>query len=505
MYIEPNSTIRLCNNVPLDNTYKHSICFASQSAQNSYFASKTKYTFSRQSYQRVIKGKMRIECSADSIYDCNYMTFNNTNFGSKWFYAFITGIEYVNNATSEVSFEIDSLQTYYFDTDLLACYVEREHSATDAIGDNLVAENIGTPELCVMNVWTRYWSNDSSDPTKRWKCAIQVIPSLIGSAVEMGDPFYYGHNQIYPNTQEVDVTALDLTNLNAWIRAVDTVSTICGGYYFPAEFGDTIAPIAINDLNTNGITRPTSYIKYDSTGALPTEYIPKNKKLFTYPYTKLIVASTSGGSAEYKWEDTREGYVKFNLHHNHLNTAACELRPTNYFRNPQSRMNTVSIEEFPQVKFSDTPNLNFGNIYNALTAFITQSPIAENSAEDVSFGNIPSLVSSKPSGKTTVTNGNLDLKYNSFGFVFYQMGVRAQDAEVIDNYFSMFGYATKKIKVPNRDVRPHWCYTKTRDCVVKSNAPADDVRKICQIYDNGITFWKNPSEVGNYSLDNSVS
>ena len=68
----------------------------------------------------------------------------------------------------------------------------------------------------------------------------------------------------------------------------------------------------------------------------------------------------------------------------------------------------------------------------------------------------------------------------------------------------MFGYATKKIKVPNRNVRPHWCYTKTRDCVVKANAPADDVRKICQIYDNGITFWKNPSEVGNYSLDNSV-
>ena len=33
----------------------------------------------------------------------------------------------------------------------------------------------------------------------------------------------------------------------------------------------------------------------------------------------------------------------------------------------------------------------------------------------------------------------------------------------------------------------------------------DDVRKICSIYDSGITFWKNPSEVGNYSLDNSLA
>ena len=44
----------------------------------------------------------------------------------------------------------------------------------------------------------------------------------------------------------------------------------------------------------------------------------------------------------------------------------------------------------------------------------------------------------------------------------------------------------------------------TNGCVLKGNAPADDIRKICSIYDDGITFWKNPSEVGNYSLDNSL-
>ena len=33
---------------------------------------------------------------------------------------------------------------------------------------------------------------------------------------------------------------------------------------------------------------------------------------------------------------------------------------------------------------------------------------------------------------------------------------------------------------------------------------SDDMSKICSIYDNGITWWKNGSEVGNYSLNNTV-
>ena len=67
----------------------------------------------------------------------------------------------------------------------------------------------------------------------------------------------------------------------------------------------------------------------------------------------------------------------------------------------------------------------------------------------------------------------------------------------------MYGYATKKIKVPNTNVRENWTYTKTKNCVVKSNAPADDVKKICSIYDKGITFWRNPANVGNYNLSNN--
>ena len=38
-------------------------------------------------------------------------------------------------------FEIDVLQTWYFDYEYRMCYIERAHSLTDEIGDNIVAES----------------------------------------------------------------------------------------------------------------------------------------------------------------------------------------------------------------------------------------------------------------------------------------------------------------------------------------------------------------------------
>ena len=75
---------------------------------------------------------------------------------------------------------------------------------------------------------------------------------------------------------------------------------------------------------------------------------------------------------------------------------------------------------------------------------------------------------------------------------------------MIDDYFSMFGYSVRRIKKPNRFTRPHWNYVKTIGATITGSVPADDMRKICQIYDAGITFWKRGSEVGRYDLDNSV-
>ena len=142
MYIQPNTTIILLKGVPLDNTYSDTIYFNSLSEQETHFKGYTSKVFGSNSYQRINRGKIRLEVKADSIYSYNYLMFKNTAYGNKWFYAFINSVEYVNDVTSEITFEIDVIQTWFFECILEASYVERETSSTDNIGENIAPEPV---------------------------------------------------------------------------------------------------------------------------------------------------------------------------------------------------------------------------------------------------------------------------------------------------------------------------------------------------------------------------
>lgn len=145
MVIAPNTDIILLRNVPLDNTYTDTLYFSNATEQFNHFyytSTYAKKVFANNTYQRINSGVMRLEVSADEIYNYNYMMFRNTNYGSKWFYAFITSVEYHNNAVAEIRYEIDVMQTYFFDYELEQCYVDRETSATDNVGENILDEPI---------------------------------------------------------------------------------------------------------------------------------------------------------------------------------------------------------------------------------------------------------------------------------------------------------------------------------------------------------------------------
>lgn len=88
--------------------------------------------------------------------------------------------------------------------------------------------------------------------------------------------------------------------------------------------------------------------------------------------------------------------------------------------------------------------------------------------------------------------------------IAYRMGIKPEYAATIDSYFDRYGYQCNETKIPNRNVRPHWTYTKTVGCTINARCPSDDEETICQIYNKGVTFWRVGSEVGDYSLDNSV-
>lgn len=159
MNIEPNTTIYLMRGVPLDAGYTDTIYFATAEKQKEYFDTfiTAALTFVNQTYQRVSVNRCRLQVSADSIYNVNYMAFQNTAYGTKWFYAFVTNVEYINNAVSEITYVLDVMQTYAFDYVLKQSFVDREHSATDVAGDNILAEPFDVGDYVVEDWQTDPW------------------------------------------------------------------------------------------------------------------------------------------------------------------------------------------------------------------------------------------------------------------------------------------------------------------------------------------------------------
>ena len=77
-------------------------------------------------------------------------------------------------------------------------------------------------------------------------------------------------------------------------------------------------------------------------------------------------------------------------------------------------------------------------------------------------------------------------------------------AQIIDDYFDLVGYKTCRVKVPNTAHRAEWWYTKTINVNIVGNVPNDDMNKIKDAYNNGLTFWRNPANFLNYSLSNGI-
>ncbi len=113
--VRPESTLYCLKNIPLDNTYQNTIAFNNLTAQRQYFSRHVKYTFNEMTYIRQNGNTIRVEKTADDMLDVNYLMFQNSAYGSKWFYAFVTQINYINDVTTELIYEIDVMQTWFFD------------------------------------------------------------------------------------------------------------------------------------------------------------------------------------------------------------------------------------------------------------------------------------------------------------------------------------------------------------------------------------------------------
>jgi hypothetical protein len=157
------TNIRLLSGVPFSNDYKHSRWFDTSSAQESYFLGKTVvHSMTENTFQK-IEGKnfISVKQNIDALWGVNYVMFQNTSYNVKWFYGFVTKLEYKNATTTYVHFEIDVLQTWMFTMNFKPSYVVREHCT--------LWEADGTPVINTVDEGLNYGTTYETVNVLNWK------------------------------------------------------------------------------------------------------------------------------------------------------------------------------------------------------------------------------------------------------------------------------------------------------------------------------------------------
>ena len=89
-------------------------------------------------------------------------------------------------------------------------------------------------------------------------------------------------------------------------------------------------------------------------------------------------------------------------------------------------------------------------------------------------------------------------------FKAYKQCIDRPHAKSIDDFFTMFGYKVNRVDRPNMNIRPYWTYIKTVGCIVNGEMPADYMRMIESRFNAGVRFWKDITQVGNFTLNNAA-
>lgn len=520
MYIEPDSTIKVLKNCPLDTTYDHTIYFddGDYDGQRNYFEGLTKYTFDRQSYQRVNRGTMRVQRKADDLYDCNYLMFQNTAFGNKWFYAFVKSVEYVNNITSEITYEIDPMQTWFFDYTLGECFVEREHTVTDVVGEHTVPE-----DLEIGSYITTAENKELIDELDIVMLATQQCPQTTQFEYIFNRPSIvsgYPMNLYWTVIEGLTDDSLFLVNkiCEQYTREgpIDGVVAI---FTIPHTFSNTV------QIVERTVYPPEITLSVDSV---------KNNKLKTHPYTCLAI-NTLSESSVLKYENF-DASPSLGMLYGFNIDGRINVYPRNYEGLSQNYEYCLTIKDFPECPWvtegfqawyaQNKARLATGTIgevkrgwntsllYHQLGRNMLVRPLTagmgvargldragdgvSNSVREILTHQVmPDYLHGSIAGADILTISGKN------GVYMKCKSLKPEYVRIIDNYFTMFGYKINTVKVPNRAARPHWTYVKTIACVLHGSVPSDDLNKIAEIYDSGITFWRDGNEIGNYSLDNS--
>lgn len=546
MAVTPNTDLYLLK-CPLELDERNQLNFSNATAQYNYFSSLPKIEAENFTYQRK-DSVIRFPAHIDSLLDYTYVMYRNNNYTNKWFYAYITSMDYINDNMTAITIKTDTWQTWCFDITLKKSFVEREHVSDDTIGKHTVPEGLNYGDY-ICNAETVYTMGSGYDgdvvSPKVYVCiqtthnfGVSTTNEKIYNGIFQG-AFVYAFKYNLSGLQDLQTVLMNLD-------ALGKGDTVVSMFLVPTDIATwTSVTIPLKDSNGNQTGTVTGYVPTASwtpklmqlinltINTTIDSYTPKNKKLFVAPYNYIQVSNHAGGASEYNYEDfTSPSAPKFNVYGAFSQGCSVICTPQDYRKTSQT--GTIAFVDFgvvgakyPQLSWlsdyylnwqaQNGVNLAVQATQSALMFGLSTTGIAtgRNTEAGYSINNlledVTSIALQDRQAKLVPDNikgnpsaGDVIFSMNQYGFSFRKMSIKSEYAKIIDEYFSMFGYKVNECKVPQYTSRSKWNYVKTKGCNIEADIPQNDLQSIKDMFNAGVTFWHNASYFLDYSQTNNI-
>jgi len=535
MIVVPDSDIILIKS-PLKLDNYNQITFSDSTAQYNYFYNLSHLEYDECTYQRkdgVIRYATGDNLRYEDLLQYNYCMYKNDSYKDKWFYAFIIDINYINDGMTEVTIETDVFQTWQFDITYMNSFIEREHVSNDTIGVNTIPENLETGEFTNHDDKTKFGIGSchavvctSEDPFRQGASypynVVNSIPSGLHYFVvgDLGTSInFIGWLTYWASNKS------DLSLIQSIFMVPDSMtgytSDSSSSYWSWAVVDGGLQNAPYHKLSTN-ITG--SFNLGDTTISKPYNnidgYVPRNNKMFVYPYNFMMVDNHGGVCEEFRYEDFTSQNCIFTTKGDI--TPGCSIRtiPRNYKHIDYNYSEGINALKLPigswqgdvYTNWLTQNSVNIGVNVATSTAGIISGVATGNIASGVSgvlgiastlgsiyeHSRIPNQVfGNQNSGDVTYSDGEST-------FTIYRRTIKYEYAKIIDDYFSMYGYKVNKLATPNIHKRSNWDFIKCIDVNLEGNIPEKDLEKIRNLFNNGCTFWHTTSNYLDYSQTNSI-
>ena len=546
-----NSEIILCRNIKMDKNYNNVLDYTEEEmvalCRQNAVATANDYSFIR------TNGNIFAGFTYNQCLQANYIAFQNKDYSNKWFFAWIDEVIYRGDKNNELRYTIDAWSTWFNRVTTKKCYINRQHVNDDTIGANTIDENLRVSEVVQEGgaiedlslseyFWvaiTTAWIPDDNTTqggkqfsgiavynkqvfgTQLVLFKIRSLSDFLNVALFIIRTNGDGHIADIENIFIVPDGAIDETELNSHTTIAPLPDEQTQNYtFYTTQYTDT--PVEFENL----IEKVTSF----------SDFVPKNNKCFCYPYNYLFVSNNIGSQNIYKYEDFyNSNYASFKTQIVLNIGCSGRLVPTNYKKMVQNDDESLPLAKFPTCSWSS----------DAFTNWLTQQAV--NQATDLAFGivgmgqnyqqgvsksnqqgvssvgadvslavNIAGVIANQignfytgelmPNIKGGTNTGDVNFACNRNVFTFRRMRAKTEVLRIIDDYFTRYGYAIKRLENPNITGRENWNYVEiaTGEEIGYGNVPSNFMEIINNAFRKGVTIWHSHANLGNFNLSNNI-